>query len=162
VVGAICLLTALFAFQALPISYAGLALLVLGVGLMVAEALSPSFGILGAGGIAAFIMGSIMLMDSDLPGYQIALPTILAVALFSAGVLVFTLGMLMRARKQAVVTGVQHLVGAIAEVESIIDNNPWVRLDGELWQVDTSSALAVGDEVTVTGIDGVILRVEKR
>src|SRR5699024_9445301 len=80
VVGGICLLIALYAFQILPISYAGLGLIILGVALMVAEAFAPSFGILGLGGLAAFIFGSFMLMDTDVPGYQIPLSIILGLA----------------------------------------------------------------------------------
>jgi len=162
VVGAICLLLALFAFQTLPISYAGLALLILGIGLMTAEAFAPSFGVLGLGGIVAFMIGSIMLMDTDLPGYQIALPVIFAVALFSAGLLVFALGLVLKARRQVVVTGVQHLLGATAEVERVTNQQPLVRLDGELWQVQTAEPLVAGDQVLVEAIDGITLVVRKR
>ncbi len=163
VLGAVCLLLALYAFHALPISYAGLGLLLLGVGLMAAEAFMPSFGVLGVGGIAAFIFGSIMLMDTELPGYQIAMPMIAGLAAFSFGLLVFTLGMLMRARHRAVVTGVEHLLGARATVESVEDGGElgWVRLDGELWQVSSDQTLAPNDKVIVRAIDGVTLQVSR-
>ncbi len=163
VLGAVCLLLALYAFHALPISYAGLGLLLLGVGLMVAEAFMPSFGILGVGGIAAFIVGSIMLMDTQLPGYQIAMPMIAGFAAFSIGILVFALGMLMRARHQAVVSGFEHLLGARATVESVEGGGElaWVRLDGELWQVTCDHKLAPDDKVIVQALDGLTLQVSR-
>jgi membrane-bound serine protease (ClpP class) len=161
VVGAVCLLLALYAFQVLPISYAGLGLILLGIALMTAEAFAPSFGILGLGGIVAFVVGSIMLMDTELPGYQIALPMIVAFAVFSVGVLVFALGLIMRARRQAVVTGLDHLFGAKTAVESVRSDVAWVRLDGELWEVACEDTLAPDDKVTVDTIDGLILQVSK-
>jgi len=161
VVGAVSLLLALYAFQVLPISYAGLGLILLGIALMTAEAFAPSFGILGLGGIAAFIVGSIMLMDTQLPGYQIAMPMILAFAVFSAGLLVFALGMIMKARNSKLVTGVDHLLGQRAPVESISAGTAWVRLDGELWEATSKEPLAPHDLVIVDSIEGVTLRVSK-
>jgi membrane-bound serine protease (ClpP class) len=161
VVGAMCLLLALYAFQVLPVSYAGLGLILLGIALMTAEAFAPSFGILGLGGIVAFIVGSIMLMDTELPGYQIAMPMILAFALFSAGLLIVAMGMIIRARKRAVVTGVSHLLGSSAVVESIHAGVTWVRLDGELWEACSEQPLSPEDAVIVDAIDGLTLQVSK-
>jgi len=161
VLGATCLLLALYAFQVLPISYAGLGLILLGIGLMTAEAFAPSFGILGLGGIVAFIVGSIMLMDTDLPGYQIAMPMIAAFAAFSAGILVFAMGMIVRARRRAVVTGLDHLFGAAAVVESVEGGVAWVRLDGELWEACCEQKLLPDDKVTVTAINDLIVQVKK-
>ena len=161
VVGAVCLLVALYAFQVLPVSYAGLGLMALGIGLMTAEAFAPSFGVLGLGGIIAFVVGSIILMDTNLPGYQIAMPMIIAFAAFSAGLLVFALGLLLRARRQTLVTGLDRLLGLSAEVESVRGGEALVRLDGELWQVQSDVPLAIDDTVTVADIDGLILKVQK-
>jgi len=161
VVGAMCLLLALYAFQVLPVSYSGLALILLGIGLMAAEAFTPSFGILGLGGLVAFVVGSIMLMDTELPGYQIAMPMVAAFAVVSVAVLVFALGMVMRARKQLVRTGVGHLVGTVATVESVNDGITWARLDGELWEVACPEALVPEDRVVVNEIDGLTLKVSK-
>jgi membrane-bound serine protease (ClpP class) len=162
VLGAVCLLLALYAFQVLPISYAGLGLILLGIALMTAEAMAPSFGILGLGGIIAFVVGSIMLMDTELPGYQIAMPMIAAFALFSIAILVFALGMILRARRSRVVTGLDHLFGAEVAVESVEGNVAWVRLDGELWEVACDEALSENDRVTVDGIDGLTLQVSRK
>jgi membrane-bound serine protease (ClpP class) len=161
VVGAVSLLVALYAFQVLPVSYAGLGLMLLGIALMTAEAFAPSFGILGLGGIIAFVMGSIMLMDTNLPGYRIAMPMIAAFALFSAGLLVFALGLLLKARRQELVSGLEHLLGLSLVVESLHDGSALVRADGELWHVESEEVLAKDDRVKVTAIDGVTLRVKK-
>jgi membrane-bound serine protease (ClpP class) len=161
VMGAICLLLALYAFQALPISYAGLGLIVLGVALMTAEVFAPSFGVLGLGGIGAFVMGSIMLMDTELPGYQIAMPIIIGFALFTAVLLIFALGLVLRARRAALVSGVEHLAGAAARVESVQDGTAWVRLEGELWSAACDEELAPDDRVTVQSVHGVTLQVSK-
>lgn len=161
VVGGMCLLLALYAFQVLPVSYSGLALILLGIGLMAAEAFTPSFGILGVGGLVAFVVGSIMLMDTELPGYQIAMPMVAAFAVVSVAVLVFALGMVMRARKQLVRTGLGHLVGTVATVESVNDGITWARLDGELWEVACPEALVPEDRVVVNEIDGLTLKVSK-
>lgn len=162
VLGGICLLLALYALQALPVSYAGLGLVLLGITLMVAEAFSPSFGLFGLGGIAAFIVGSILLMDTDIPAYQVALPLILGVAVFSGGLLIFAMGALMRARQRPVVTGLDRLPGALAVVESIEGGLARVRLDGELWTVACEESLAPRDTVRVESIDGLTLRVSKQ
>lgn len=163
VVGAICLLIALYAFQVLPISYAGLGLIILGIALMAAEAFAPSFGVLGIGGIIAFIVGSIILMDTDLPGYQIAMPVILGVAVASAALMIFILGLILRSRQRAVVTGLIALEGQVTTVESVHDNGMAViRLQGELWQVDCPDTLQKGDTVAVKSAEGVVLKVNKQ
>nr|WP_232024002.1 nodulation protein NfeD [Sulfurivermis fontis] len=156
VAGAICLLVALFAFQVLPVNYAGLALILLGVALMVAEAFVPSFGALGLGGVAAFVIGSIMLFDSDIPGLAIARPLIGAFALLSAGLFVLVIGMALKARRRPVVSGAEEMLGAAGEV---IDASGRVRVHSELWQAQSNVPLHAGDKVRVTGRDGLTLRV---
>ncbi|MBE9539236.1 MAG: nodulation protein NfeD [Proteobacteria bacterium] len=161
VVGAVSLILALYAFQVLPVSYAGLGLILLGLALMTAEAFAPSFGILGLGGIISFVVGSIMLMDTDLPGYRIAMPMIVAFALFSAGLLVFAMGLVLKARRQKLVTGLDHLLGVSAAVESMTRDGALVRADGELWQAESEDTLTKDDIVKVVGIDGLTLTVQK-
>lgn len=161
VLGAVCLLLALYAFQVLPISYAGLGLILLGIALMTAEAFAPSFGILGLGGIAAFVIGSVMLMDTELPGYQIAMPMIAGFAVFSAALLVIALGLIVKSRRRASVTGVEHLLGQRAVVEMLGEEGAYVRLDGELWHAQCSVPLNPEDEVVVDAVDGVVLKVSK-
>ncbi|MCR9184985.1 MAG: nodulation protein NfeD [Halieaceae bacterium] len=162
IVGAMSLLVALYAMQMLPISYAGMGLLLLGVALMVAEAFAPSFGVLGLGGAAAFVTGSIMLMDTTLPAYQLAMPIVLAVTVFSVGLLVFALGMVLRARKRAVVTGVQRLVGYSTRVARMHDGEPWVWLDGELWHARSDEPLQADVPVVVLAIEGLTAVVRRQ
>jgi len=162
VVGAVCLLLALYAFQVLPISYTGLALIVLGIALMTTEAFTPSFGVLGLGGIVAFVVGSIMLMDTELPGYQIAMPVIAAFAAVSVAVLFFALGLVLKARRQSLRTGVGQLLGTTAIVESVTGGVTWARVEGELWEVDCPDVLAPADKVAVQAIDGLTLKVSKQ
>jgi len=157
VVGAICLLVALFAFQVLPVNYAGLALILLGVALMVAEAFVPSFGALGLGGVVAFIIGSIMLFDTDIPGLTVARPLIGAFALLSAGLFVLVIGVALKARRRPVVSGAEEMLDAHGEV---IDEHGRVRVHSELWQAQSDSALHAGQKVRVTGREGLTLRVE--
>lgn len=161
VVGAVSLLLAMYAFQVLPVSYAGLGLILLGVALMAAEAFAPSFGILGLGGIVAFVVGSIMLMDTELPAYQVALPMIIAITVFSAGLLIFALGMLARSRSRAVVSGAERLLGQRAVVQRSDGCDSYVWLDGELWHARSDAVLAPDDEVEVTAIDGLTVEVRK-
>ncbi|MFU8763121.1 MAG: NfeD family protein [Haliea sp.] len=162
IVGAMSLLVALYALQMLPISYAGMGLILLGIALMAAEAFAPSFGVLGVGGVAAFLTGSVMLMDTNLPAFQLALPMVIAVTAFSAGLLVFALGMILRSRKRAVVSGVEHLVGVRATVSRVQGDEAWVWLDGEIWHARSDAPLAVDDTVTVTAIDGLTAVVRKQ
>lgn len=162
IVGAVSLLLALYAFQLLPVSYAGLGLMVLGIALMTAEAFAPSFGVLGLGGIIAFVIGSIMLMETDLPGYRIAMPVIVAFALFNVGLLVFALGVLLKARRQKLVSGLGHLQGLNVVVESLQGGRARVRADGELWHAECDQNLAEGDTVIVQGVDGLTLKVVRK
>ncbi|NRB41089.1 MAG: nodulation protein NfeD, partial [Pseudomonadales bacterium] len=161
IVGAVSLLLALYAFQVLPVSYAGLALITLGVMLMVTEAFAPSFGILGLGGITAFVIGSIILMDTDLPAYQIALPLILTITLATASLLILLLSMIIRARKQQVVSGLSTLLGQVTTVEVLHGDTAMVCLQGELWPVNCDSPLKAGDVVCITAAEGITLDAEK-
>jgi len=159
VAGAICLLLALYAFQVLPINYAGLTLILLGVALMVAEAFEPSFGILGIGGIVAFVFGSIILIDTEVPGYGISLPLIGAFALVSAALFALVIGMAIKARRRAVVSGAEQLIGLEAEVLEEFDYEGRVRAHGELWRAHTQAPLRKGQRVRITSIDGLTLNV---
>ncbi|HEM7854388.1 TPA: nodulation protein NfeD, partial [Burkholderia multivorans] len=116
VAGTICLLVGLFAMQLLPVSYAGLALVLLGLGCLVAEAFLPTFGVLGFGGIVAFVIGALMLIDTDVPGYGIPWPVIASLALGGALLVAGVSSVALRARRRPVVTGGEAIVGSIGEV----------------------------------------------
>ena len=159
-VGAICLLLALYAFQLLPINYAGMGLILLGVALMVAEAFAPSFGMLGIGGVIAFVFGSIILMDTEAPGFGIDISVIIIFALASAFILFFVVGMAMKARRRPVVSGMEELIGGEATVINDFDHNGNVIIHGENWLALSDARLHKGQKVKVTGIQGLTLKVE--
>jgi membrane-bound serine protease (ClpP class) len=162
VVGGICLLLALYALQLLPVSYAGVALIVLGVAFMVAEAFLPSFGVVGFGGIVAFVVGAVILMDTDAPGYGIPLPLVIALAVLSALLLGGVLGMALKARKRALVSGDAGLVGSLVTVTEVLPGNPLhgsVQAQGEQWQVQCATPLQPGQQVQVVARRGVLLDV---
>jgi membrane-bound serine protease (ClpP class) len=162
VIGGISLLLALFALQMLPVSYTGLALIALGVGLLVAEHFVPGFGILGIGGIVAFVIGSIMLIDTDVPGYSIQWQLIAAMAATSAAFLLVVLNFALRARRQPVVSGREQMIGETGEIleGSDSDGAAFARIHGETWKVRAGISLTRGLVVRVVGIDGLLLTVE--
>ncbi|WP_045458469.1 NfeD family protein [Vibrio campbellii] len=161
VLGGICLLLAMYALQMMPVNYVGLGLLLLGIALMIAEAFNPSFGILGLGGVVAFVLGSIFLMDSDIPGFQIALPLIFGIAIFSVGLIVITVGLLLKIRSKKATTGLENFPGKLAVVsDDFIDGTGRVQLDGALWQAKAEQKLKQGDHVTVVKIKGLTLTVK--
>jgi membrane-bound serine protease (ClpP class) len=159
VAGGISLLLALFAFQLLPINYVALGLILLGLAFMVAEAFVPSFGALGVGGVAAFVIGSVMLVDTDLPGYGIPWGVIVPAAAVSALIMVFAIGLALRARQRPVSTGREELVGSVGEVLADCDGEGWARVHSETWRIACAQPLAKGARVQVEAIDGLILRV---
>lgn len=158
-VGAICLILALYAFHVLPVNYAGIGLILLGLALMVAEAFVPSFGALGIGGIAAFIIGSIILMDTDAPGFGIDLPLILGFAIVSALLLITVASMAIRSFRRPVVSGAEELIGAGGLVIQEFEGTGQVRVHGEVWRAHTTTPLQEGQKITVTGRDGLTLLV---
>jgi membrane-bound serine protease (ClpP class) len=160
VVGAICLLLALFAFQVLSVNYAGLALVALGVVLIVAESFVPSFGTLGLGGIIAFVIGSVMLLDRDVPGFSVAWQLIGAMGLAGALVLLAIVSFAVRARRRPVVSGVEGLTREIAEAVEDFDHHGLVRVHGELWTAVSSEPVRAGQRLRIRNVDGLLIRVE--
>jgi membrane-bound serine protease (ClpP class) len=161
VVGVICVLLALYAFHLLPVNYAGLALIVLGIAFMVAEAFLPSFGALGAGGLIAFVIGSIMLMDdTDLPGFEIPYALIGGVAAASAAFLFFVVGMAVRNRRRPVVSGRESLIGASGVALEDFEAEGWARVQGETWRVRSGTPVRQGQALRVTAMQGLTLTVE--
>jgi membrane-bound serine protease (ClpP class) len=159
-VGAICLLLALYSLQLLPINYAGVGLLLLGIGLMVAEAFEPSFGILGIGGVIAFLFGSIILMETDVPGFGIDLSVIITFTVLSALMFIFIVGMAIRARRRPVVSGMEQLLDAEGVAMEAFDIKGPVMVHSEIWQATTTQPLQKGQAVRVTGRKGLVLQVE--
>lgn len=160
VAGAISLLLGMFALQMLPVSYAGVALIVLGFALLVAEALLPSFGALGVGGTIAFVIGSIMLIDTDTPGFGIPFGLIAAVAVVNALVVLLVFRLAIKAKNRPVVSGTEELLGAKGKVLELSPGGAWARVHGERWRVRSELPLHPGQPVRVTGRDGLVLQVE--
>ncbi|PLX61896.1 NfeD family protein [Sedimenticola selenatireducens] len=161
ILGATCLLVALYAFQILPISYAGLGLMLLGVGLIAAEVMMPSFGVFGVGGLIAFVVGSIMLMDTEIPAYQVAMPVIVALSVMTGVLLFVILSMAMRAHRRPRVFGAESVINQCATIERVSADQVMARLEGELWSVRCTVPLVVGDRVRVRALDGLTLVVDK-
>ncbi|WP_407668928.1 NfeD family protein [Paraburkholderia diazotrophica] len=182
VAGAISLLLGLFALQLLPVNYVGLSLIFLGLAFLIAEAFLPTFGTLGFGGIIAFVIGALMLIDTDLPGYGIPLPMIAAVVVFSVLFIFGVSGMVLRARQRPVVTGAEAIIGSVGVVlddglvavsetdarsessrDSLLHGEPervgWARVHGERWRVSSTAPLAAGNAVRVIGRRGLTLTV---
>ena len=155
VIGAICLLLALYALQLLPVNYAGLALIILGIGFMIAEAFLPSFGAVGLGGVAAFVAGAFILIDTDLPEFGIPPGLIFTVAVISAVLIATIAGVALRTRRRAVVSGVDGLIGTVAEV---LDDG-WVNAGGETWRVRAQGPLRRGQNVRIVARRGATLDV---
>ena len=159
-VGAISLLLALYALALLPINYAGAALVLFGIALMVAEAHIGAFGALGVGGIAAFVIGALLMFPSRAPGFALSLGVVIGAAIGSAALLLVVLGVALRSRKRPVVTGSEALIGAEGEAISWQGGEGRVRLKGEIWLARCNAPLAAGSRVKVVGRDGLVLHVE--
>ena len=158
VVGGISLLLALFAFQMLPVNYAGLALILLGVALLVGEAFVPS-GALGVGGVAALAIGAVLLIDSEAPGFGISPALIAGVTIVSAGFILVVAGMAAKARRRPVVSGESSMLGATGALVEFTAGEGWASVRGEPWRVRGSTALAVGQTVRVVAVQGNTLEV---
>ncbi len=159
VIGAICLVLALYGLQLLPVNYAGLALILLGITFMIAESFLPSFGTLGLGGIAAFVAGALILIDTDLPDYGIPIWLVATVAIASALLMALTVNVALRSRRRAVVTGIDNLIGTVAEMLDDTEREGWANAGGETWRVSTAVPLRRGQQVRIVGRAGPILDV---
>ncbi|MBI5911714.1 MAG: nodulation protein NfeD [Betaproteobacteria bacterium] len=159
VVGAICVLVALYAFQMLPVNYAGLALILLGIGFMVGEAFFPAYGSLGIGGLIAFVVGSVILIDTDIPGYGIPYALIGGFAAASAAFLMLMVGVALKARRRPVVSGREELIGCAGEVLEDFDEEGWARVHSETWRVRAAMPLKAGQRVRIAAMDGLVLDV---
>jgi membrane-bound serine protease (ClpP class) len=160
VIGAISLLLGLLALQMLPVSFAGLALMALGVALLVAEHYAPGFGILGGGGLVAFAAGSMMLIDTETPGYGVPLSVVAAATAAIGALLLVTLTLALRSRRLPVVSGREHLMGAGGEIIDQAGGAYYARVFGERWQVRSAAPLAIGVRIRVIAIEGLVLVVE--
>jgi membrane-bound serine protease (ClpP class) len=160
VVGALSLLLGLYGLQLLAVNYAGLALMALGIGLIVTEFFMPAFGSLGVGGLAAFVIGSIMLFDNHASGLQVALPLIVGISV-AGGLVILGIGWLAaRARRRPLSAGVETMIGALVEATGDCQDKCLVRYGGELWNARTAGPLRSGQQARIVKVVGLTLWVE--
>jgi membrane-bound serine protease (ClpP class) len=159
-IGAISLFLGLFALAALPMNYAGIGLIVLGVGLMVAEGFAPSFGILGIGGAIAFAFGAAFLVDVDVPGFEVAWPVIAAIAAASLLFSFVVMRMAASSHRRRVVTGREQMIGSQGEVQDWSGRSGHVFAHGERWAAVGQGVFVPGDKVRIARVDGLVLHIE--
>jgi membrane-bound serine protease (ClpP class) len=159
VIGGVAILLALWGLQMLPVNYAGLALLLLGIAFFVAEAFLPSYGALGIGGVTAFAFGALFLIDSELPGFGIPPSLVVVATLVSAAFVIGVAGMAAKARRRPVVSGTARMVGAVAEVIEFGAGEGWATVAGERWRVRAGEPLHAGQRVRIARVEGLTLEV---
>ena len=160
VVGVIALLLAAYALQVLPVNYAGLALIVVGIALIVAESFVPSFGALGVGGIVAFIFGGIIMFDSGIPGFGISISFLVGFALISGVFLLWMVSYLVKLRRRGAVTGIENIVGGTGTAIDSFAGAGRVWLEGAPWSAFSRVPIEKDQQVVVTAVDGLTLEVE--
>src|SRR5947208_5997600 len=160
VAGSVCLLIALFAFQILSVNYAGLALVVLGTAMIISEFFFPTYGSLGVGGLIAFVVGSLILFDTDIPGMNVGRPLIGAFATMGGLVIAGIVYLASRSMRRPVATGTQAMIGESAEVVAGFTGRGKVRYGGELWTARSDAALRAGELARIVRVEGLTLWVE--
>jgi membrane-bound serine protease (ClpP class) len=163
VAGGICLLLAFFALQVLPVSYAGIMLILLGIALLILEVKVTSFGVLAIGGIAALFFGSLMLIDSPLPELQIGLRMIVPIVLGTAGIILFLVRLGVQAQRQRPVTGTSGMLEEIGRALTSIDPGGVGRVHahGEIWTATAAEHVSAGDNVRIVDVKGLLLTVTR-
>jgi membrane-bound serine protease (ClpP class) len=160
VVGVICLLLAAYALQVLPVNYAGLALIIVGLALMTAEAFAPSFGALGLGGIAAFVFGAIMMFDSGVPGFGISVAFVTGLAIIAALLIIWLVGFILKLRRRGAVSGRDSIVGGVGTALAEFTGEGKIWLEGEAWAARSTVPIAKDQQVRVIAMDGLVVVVE--
>ncbi len=160
VVGVICLLLAAYALQVLPVNYAGLALIIVGIALMVAEAFAPSFGALGLGGVAAFVFGAIMMFDSGVPGFGISVGFVIGLAVLAALAIIWLVGYALKLRKRGAVSGRGSIIGGTGTAMQDFTGDGKIWLEGEAWAAHSEEPIRKDQEVVVRAMRGLTLEVE--
>ncbi|MBL0373538.1 nodulation protein NfeD [Rhizobium sp. KVB221] len=160
-VGGICLLLGLYALAMLPVSYAGVGLIVLAVGLLVAEAHAPSFGVLGLGGAVALVLGATILFDTDVPELEVSRQVLVGIAISALAFSLIVVRLAFVARRHAVVTGAEQMIGISGTVSSWTDTSGYIVAHGERWSAVSAERLSAGDDVRVIARDGLTLEVAR-
>ncbi|HEX5776464.1 MAG TPA: nodulation protein NfeD [Caulobacteraceae bacterium] len=158
-IGAVSLLLGLYALAVLPVSYAGVALILMGIALMVAEGFTPSFGALGIGGAVAFVLGGVILIDTDVPGFGISIPFLAGIAVATLAFSVVVVRLALRSHRRKVVSGREEMIGARGVVQDWVDGAGHVYAHSERWRAVSAAPLKPGDRVRIASIDGLTLTV---
>jgi membrane-bound serine protease (ClpP class) len=161
VTGAICLLLALAAFQVLPINSTGIALILLGTALMIAEAFVPSFGVLGLGGIVAFVLGSFILFDTADEKLVVAREIIVTVVVVMSGALLAISYLVLKAQRHRPETGMEGLIGEVGHVMKRIAPTGTVQVHGEIWTAKSEEPIEIGESVQIQGVENLHLWVQR-
>jgi membrane-bound serine protease (ClpP class) len=161
ILGTVCLILFLFATQVLPVSGAGVLLILLAVALFAAEVKVHSYGLLTAGGLAAMMLGAMMLVDSPDPGLRIPLGTLLPAAAVMAAGTILLVRLVVQSQRRVAVTGESGLVGQHGVADTPLAPEGWVRVLGERWRGVADGPVGPGDDVTVTSVEGLTLHVRK-
>lgn len=160
VVGVICLLLAAYALQVLPVNYAGVALILVGLALMTAEAFAPSFGALGLGGVVAFVFGAIMMFDSGVPGFGISLAFVIGLGIVAALLIIWMISYVLRLRKRGAVSGMASIIGGYGTALGDFTSDGMVWLEGEAWSAHSAVPIRKDQKIVVRSIKGLNLEVE--
>lgn len=161
--GAVCLILAFYSFHILPINYAGLALIVFSLVLFVAEAMTPTFGVLTLGGLISFILGSLILFESPIPALRVSLWTIIPVAVFTFFVVFLAARAIIKTHKRKGLTGKEGMIGLVGEAESDLKPVGQVFIRGEIWKAESvEGVIKKGEEVEVVGVEGLKLKVRRK
>jgi membrane-bound serine protease (ClpP class) len=158
-IGAISLLVGLYALAALPVNFAGVALILLGLALIAAEAFTPSFGVLGIAGVVALAIGATIMIDTDVPEFQVSWAAAAGLAVASLIIVVIIVRFALTSRRAQIVSGREQMVGATGEIIDWQDGRGHVFIHGERWRATGVDQLKPGDPVEVRGIDGLTLTV---
>lgn len=161
VAGLICLLLGMYAFQLLPVNWAGVGLIAAGTAMMIAEVFLPSFGVIGLGGIVAFVLGGLFLTDTGIPEFDLSIPFLIGLAVASVALLLLMGTMAAKAHRRAVVSGREEMLGLEGTVTSVAGGSAYAEVRGERWQVRSKEPLAPGDRIRVSAMDGLVLQVVK-
>jgi membrane-bound serine protease (ClpP class) len=162
VIGGIALILAFFAFQSLPINWAGLLLILFGVSLLIAEIKIASHGVLAIGGVVAMGLGSFMLYDAPEAGFRVSWTVIVPTVGATAGLAAWAVSAGMRAMLRRPTTGIEAMIGRLAVTRSALGPEGQVQVDGEIWRaVSEGGAISAGEKVRVTAVDGLTLTVSR-
>ena len=164
ILGGIAILLAAFAFEILPVNIVGVILLVAGFGLLIIEAFTPSFGVMGAGGVIAIVLGALFLFEEQplpTPALQVSLGMILPVAILLGLIVVFVGRKIVEAQRRPPLTGNESLVGRFATTRTVIDGEGKVFIHGEYWDARSAESIDEGERVKVVAVDGLMLQVER-